>query len=104
MKLVTLLRDGTVINVIHTPDLRFYTDASHGLYTPGLCVTDSGQVLVCRGQHTILQVDRDGRQRLVELVTEKDDVKWPTSVYYSKQRATLIVGMFGSDYILVFKT
>ncbi|KAH3826448.1 uncharacterized protein LOC127831990 [Dreissena polymorpha] len=104
MKLVTLLRDGTVINVIHTPDIRLNTNVPPSLHCSGLRVTDSGQVLVCRGQHTIFQVDGDGRQKLVELVTEKDGVKWPTAVYYSKTRASLIVGMVDSDFIWVFKT
>ncbi|XP_052249001.1 uncharacterized protein LOC127856868 isoform X2 [Dreissena polymorpha] len=90
-QLVTLSRDGTVISTFTDPALgwRYMYDVP-----PGLHVTDAGQVLVCGVRsHTIIQVDRDGRQRLAEVVTEKDGVTYPISVYYSKHTGSLIVGM-----------
>ncbi|KAH3880511.1 hypothetical protein DPMN_004427 [Dreissena polymorpha] len=70
-----------------------------------LHVTNSGQVLVCElCSNKLFQVDNEGRQLLAEVVTQKDGVIFPTSVFYSKHRAALIVGMFDRDDILVFKT
>ena len=80
-QLVTLSRDGTVISTLTVPDL-----SSPIVELPGLHVTDSGQVLVCGvGSHAIIEVDKDGRRRVAEVVpktedmsskvTQKDDVK-----------------------------
>ncbi|KAH3720674.1 hypothetical protein DPMN_063578 [Dreissena polymorpha] len=71
---------------------------------PGLHVTDSGQVLVCGySSHTVVQVDRDGRQILAEVVTENNCVFRPISVYYSKHTRSIIVGMWYNNDIIVFK-
>ncbi|KAH3707893.1 hypothetical protein DPMN_067312 [Dreissena polymorpha] len=60
-QLVTLSRDGTVISTFTDPVL------DCGGLENGLHVTDLGQVLV----------DRDGRQRLAEVITQKDGVLYP---------------------------
>ncbi|KAH3718703.1 hypothetical protein DPMN_061509 [Dreissena polymorpha] len=99
-QVVTLSRDGTVISTLTDPALDFDKKV-----LPGLHVTDSGQVLVCGNYtNTIVQVDRDGRQRLTEVVTENDGVTYPMSVYYSKHTGSLIVGMMFNSDIIVFKT
>ncbi|XP_052251093.1 uncharacterized protein LOC127858165 [Dreissena polymorpha] len=99
-QLVILSRDGTVISTFTDPALDWGQRAR-----PGLHVTDAGQVLVCGCRsHKIIQVDRDGRQRLAEVVTSKDGVRNPISVYYRKHTGSLIVGMWGTDDIIVFET
>ncbi|KAH3720734.1 hypothetical protein DPMN_063638 [Dreissena polymorpha] len=97
-QLVTLSRDGTVISTLTVSDL------SSPLGLPGLHVTDSGQVLVC-GYSTdrVVQVDRDGRQILAEVVTKNNGVSLPASVYYSKHTRSIIVGMWNNNDIIVFK-
>ncbi|XP_052223164.1 uncharacterized protein LOC127839045 [Dreissena polymorpha] len=100
-KLVTLSRDGTVISTLPDPALQ-----SSRLQTVTSClhVTDSGQVLVCLPRSdTILQVDRDGREILAEVVTKNDGVTRPTSVYYSKHTRSLIVGMLHNNDMIVFQ-
>ncbi|KAH3689955.1 hypothetical protein DPMN_191339 [Dreissena polymorpha] len=98
-QLVTLSRDGTVISTLTVPDL-----SSPIVELPGLHVTDSGQVLVC-GYYsgTIVQVDKDGRKILAEVVTKNDGVFRPMSVYYSGRTDSIIVGMGGQTDIRVFK-
>ncbi|KAH3801083.1 hypothetical protein DPMN_154728 [Dreissena polymorpha] len=107
-QLLTLFRDGQVISTLTDPAL----DWGHVLYfknyhPPGIHVTDSKQVLVCgENSHTIIQVDKDGRQTLAEVVAAKDGedgVTCPSSVYYSKRTGTLIVGMWRIKDIIVFK-
>ncbi|XP_052249020.1 uncharacterized protein LOC127856882 isoform X1 [Dreissena polymorpha] len=99
-QLVTLSRDGTVISTFTDPALDW---GDLGVLSV-LHVTDSGQVLVCGiGSHKIIQVDRDGRQRLAEVVTKKDGVHNPTSVYYRKHTGSLIVGMYNNYDLLVFE-
>ncbi|KAH3848948.1 uncharacterized protein LOC127874096 [Dreissena polymorpha] len=97
-QLVTLSGDGLVIRTLTDPALDW------GGGNSGIHVTDSGQVLVCGGEsNIIIQVDNVGRQRLTEVVTKKDGVFYPISVYYSKHRGSLIVGMMGSSDIIVFE-
>ncbi|XP_052281965.1 uncharacterized protein LOC127879246 [Dreissena polymorpha] len=96
-ELVTLSRDGKVLKTLACPRMKW----EETLYLPGLHVTDSGQVLVCgMKSNRILQVDKDGRQRLAEVVS--DGMIYPTSVYYSKLTDSLIVGMKNNNYIKVF--
>ncbi|KAH3873555.1 hypothetical protein DPMN_036793 [Dreissena polymorpha] len=98
-QLVTLSRDGTVISTLTKHGLSF-----HAYSLPGLHVTDSGQVLLCGySPGTIVQVDRDGRQILAEVVTKNDGVTHPLPVYYSKHTGSLIVGMMNNNDIIVFK-
>ncbi|KAH3716630.1 hypothetical protein DPMN_059356 [Dreissena polymorpha] len=52
---------------------------------------------------TIIQMDRDGRQRLAQVVTEDDGVTGPISVFYSKHTGSIIVGMMNNNDITVFK-
>ncbi|XP_052256542.1 uncharacterized protein LOC127861869 isoform X2 [Dreissena polymorpha] len=87
-QLITLSRNGTVISILSDSKLvRRYTDF------PGLHVTDLGQVLVCGGHRsdTIFQVDKDGKQILAKVVTEKETGKI-VSVCYSVRTNKLIVG------------
>ncbi|XP_052213579.1 uncharacterized protein LOC127832260 [Dreissena polymorpha] len=108
-QLVTLAVDGTVISrltVFPMKSEQLIPLNPHPYFEPdflGLHVTDLGQVLVC-GSHKIIQVDRDGRQILVEMVTEIDDVKWPLSFYFSRITQSLVVGMAHTNNILVFST
>ncbi|XP_052284251.1 uncharacterized protein LOC127880833 isoform X2 [Dreissena polymorpha] len=99
--LVTLSRDGTVISTLTDPALDWRLLS----VPPGLHVIDMGQVPVCGGlSHTVFIVDRDGRQRLTDVIAEKDDVRKPIAVFYSSQTGSLIVGMMDSHRMLVFKT
>ncbi|KAH3794142.1 hypothetical protein DPMN_147673 [Dreissena polymorpha] len=99
--LVTLSRDGTVISTLTDPALDWRLLS----VPPGLHVTEMGQVLVCgRMSHTVLQVDRNRTRRLTEVVTEKDDVRKPTAVFFSSLTNTLIMRMAESHKVLVFKT
>ncbi|XP_052280631.1 uncharacterized protein LOC127878180 [Dreissena polymorpha] len=109
-KLITLSRDGTVINKLafypESEDMYWYSIVYFNTVRPAnfLHITDSGQVLVCRAlSNGICQVDSGGRQIRADVVTE-DMVRSPLSVFYSKHRAALIVGVLDSDYIMVFKT
>ncbi|KAH3880330.1 hypothetical protein DPMN_004243 [Dreissena polymorpha] len=97
-QLVTLSRDGTVISTL--------TDPAWSESLSRIHVTDSGQVLVCGGasSDTIIQLDRNGRRKLAEVVTKKDGVSVPISVFYRKCTGTLIVGMLNNDDIMVFQT
>ena len=97
-QLVTPSRDGTVISTLTDSALD-----THRILA-GLYVTDSGQVLLCgHSTGTIIQVDRDGRQRLAEVVTKNNGVVDPLSVYYSKHTGSIIVGMYDNNDIKVFK-
>ncbi|KAH3843891.1 hypothetical protein DPMN_117425 [Dreissena polymorpha] len=98
-QLVTLTRDGNVVSTRKNRALRW----GNLVVLPGLHVMDSGQVLICGMEsHTILQVDRDGQQRMAAVVTEEDGVHWPISVYYRKNKELLIVGMKDNDNIMLF--
>ncbi|KAH3873603.1 hypothetical protein DPMN_036841 [Dreissena polymorpha] len=48
-------------------------------------------------------MDKDGRQTLAGMVTQKDGVTSPLYVYYSKHRDSIIVGMMRDNDISVFK-
>ncbi|KAH3700269.1 hypothetical protein DPMN_075243 [Dreissena polymorpha] len=95
-KLLTLARDGTVLAIFTDPEL---------LYTYGLHVTPTGQVLVCGYQsHTLLQVNNDGSRKIATLATrERDGLVMPQSVCYSSTTSSIIVGQFGGNNILVFR-
>ncbi|XP_052245443.1 RING finger domain and kelch repeat-containing protein DDB_G0271372-like isoform X2 [Dreissena polymorpha] len=100
-QLVTLSREGTVISTLTVPALRSPIGVLPGLQVH---VTDSGQVMVCGyWSSTIIQMDRDGRQRLAQVVTEDDGVTGPISVFYSKPTGSIIVGMMNNNDIIVFK-
>ncbi|KAH3720586.1 hypothetical protein DPMN_063486 [Dreissena polymorpha] len=73
-QLVTLSKDGKVKSTLNDSAL------------------DSPRLLAGRFR-TSSAVDRDGRQRLAEVVTENNGVVGPTSVYYSKHTGSIIVGM-----------
>ncbi|KAH3816342.1 hypothetical protein DPMN_117857 [Dreissena polymorpha] len=49
-------------------------------------------------------VDREGRQKLAEVVTEEYGLDKPTLVYYNENTGALIVGNHRNKYIRVFKT
>ncbi|KAH3852315.1 uncharacterized protein LOC127874970 [Dreissena polymorpha] len=96
-ELVTLSRDGKVIAKLTDPALCWFVT-----FSPGLHVTDSGQVLVCEVFCRIIyQMGRDGRQKLTEVVKSKKKV--PLSVFFSKRTGSLIMGMYDSKNIMVFK-
>ncbi|KAH3716660.1 hypothetical protein DPMN_059386 [Dreissena polymorpha] len=100
-QLVTLSREGTVISTLTVPALSSPIGVLPGLQVH---VTDSGQVMVCGyWSSTIIQMDRDGRQRLAEVVKEDDGVSGPISVFYSKHTGSIIVGMMNNNDIVVFK-
>ncbi|KAH3848925.1 hypothetical protein DPMN_091310 [Dreissena polymorpha] len=100
-QLVILSRDGKVMSTFTDPLLHWSFEED---CYPGIHVTDSGQVLLCGAMtNPIIQVDKVGRQRLAEVVTKKDGATNPLSVYYSKHRGSLIVGMGDTKGIIVFK-
>ncbi|XP_052247478.1 uncharacterized protein LOC127855727 [Dreissena polymorpha] len=90
-KVLTLARDGTVLHTFL--DLRDPT---------GIHVTDVGQVLVCGGSsHTILQLDGEGKKKLATLATKRDGLKYPYSVFYNRSTASLIVGQWDSNIVVL---
>ncbi|KAH3830796.1 hypothetical protein DPMN_104049 [Dreissena polymorpha] len=70
----------------------------------GLHVTPAGQVLICGSWScTILQLDCEGRTKLVILAArERDVVKNPLSVWYSGITSSIIVWQ-AENNILVFR-
>ncbi|KAH3873523.1 uncharacterized protein LOC127869030 [Dreissena polymorpha] len=99
-QLFTLSSNGRVISTLSDPSLKW----SYPPVLPGFHLMDSGEVLVCGDlSNTIIEVDRDGRQRLAEVISEKDEVIKPMSVYYSYNTSSYIVGMDGNDHIMVCK-
>ncbi|KAH3702827.1 uncharacterized protein LOC127860666 [Dreissena polymorpha] len=94
-KLITLTMDGSVLATFEDPDLISPTVVH---------VTPAGQVLVCgEGSSTILQVDSMGTRKLATLATDRDGLKTPYSVCYNSNTASIIVGMWRNDMILVYK-
>ncbi|KAH3749414.1 uncharacterized protein LOC127847627 isoform X1 [Dreissena polymorpha] len=93
-KVLTLARDGSV--------LATFTD--HALLEPYVHVTPAGQVLVCGFlSNTIIQVDDEGRKKLAILATQEDGVVSPLSVCYNRHTASILVGLYASSNIRVFK-
>ncbi|XP_052256531.1 uncharacterized protein LOC127861855 [Dreissena polymorpha] len=94
-KLITLATDGTLISTFTDPELQ----------NPwGVHVTPSGQVLVCGySSHTVIQVDREGSKRLATLISNKDGVINPISVYYNTNNHQILVGLYSNDKIKVWE-
>ncbi|KAH3818755.1 uncharacterized protein LOC127830993 [Dreissena polymorpha] len=95
---LTLARDGTVLSVFKVPEL----------LTPyGIHVTPAGQVLVCAcggySASSIIQMDSKGGKELATLATRRDWVEGADSVCYNSNTASIIVGQFENNSILVFK-
>ncbi|KAH3749149.1 hypothetical protein DPMN_183640 [Dreissena polymorpha] len=94
-KVLTLARVGSVLATFTDPALI------------GPCyvhVTPAGQVLVCGGEsHTIIQVVDEGRKKLAILATKEDGVVSPESVCYNRHTASILVGLFENNSILVLK-
>ncbi|KAH3820462.1 hypothetical protein DPMN_122208 [Dreissena polymorpha] len=96
-RLDTLSSDGTVISTMTDPA---WSESPFRIH-----VTDLGQVLVCvKESNIIIQVEREGRKRLAEVVTKDDGLNKPCSVFYSKYTGQMVVGMWDNDEIMVFKT
>ncbi|KAH3749182.1 hypothetical protein DPMN_183673 [Dreissena polymorpha] len=94
-RLLTLARDGSVLATFTDPAILEPRDVH---------VTPAGQVLVCGFlSHTIIQVDDEGRKKLAILATEEDGVVYPQSVCYNRHTASILVGLFENNSILVFK-
>ncbi|KAH3718056.1 hypothetical protein DPMN_060854 [Dreissena polymorpha] len=92
-KVLTLARDGTVLQTFKDPDLQ---------HPRGIHVTALGQVLVCGGSsHTILQLDGEGKKKLATLATKR--LKYPHSVFYNRSTASIIVGQRFCTDILVLR-
>ena len=103
-EMVTLSRNGTVISTLFSNGLMWLSYSGDPSRHHVTC-TGSGQVLVCGFRpYIIIQVDKDGRQRLAEVVTMKDGGIAPTCVYYSKHTGNLVVGMYKNNDILVLST
>ncbi|KAH3771791.1 hypothetical protein DPMN_173120 [Dreissena polymorpha] len=94
--LLTLARDGQVLAIFKDPEL---------CGPQGVNVTPAGQVLLCGYvSHNIMQVDNKGMKNLSTLATrERDGVELPWSVCYNSITSTMIVGLYKSNNILVFK-
>ncbi|XP_052774291.1 uncharacterized protein LOC128212927 [Mya arenaria] len=92
-ELVTLNKGGQVLSTLRDPVLQ---------QPSGLCVSTSGHVFVC-GQEsdTVLQVDREGRQKLATIARNANGLNSPWSVCFSEQTSSLIVGSFFSNKISV---
>ncbi|XP_052245445.1 uncharacterized protein LOC127854442 [Dreissena polymorpha] len=94
-KVLTLATDGTVLHTFTNPDLQ---------EPNGINVTDLGQVLVCGGSsNTIIQLDGEGKKKLATLASKRDILAYPESVYFNRSTASIIVGQWARNKILVFK-
>ncbi|KAH3717361.1 hypothetical protein DPMN_060147 [Dreissena polymorpha] len=94
-KVLTLARDGTVLQTFTDPDLQ---------HPRGIHVTALGQVLVCgESSSTIIQLDGEGKKKLATLATRKDGLNYPHSVFYNRSTASIIVGQWPSNNILVLR-
>ncbi|KAH3747121.1 hypothetical protein DPMN_181543 [Dreissena polymorpha] len=84
--LLTLDLKGNILAIFHDP----------GLLRPGgVCVAPEGQIIVCGdGSDTVMLVDSDGKTKLATLATFSNGCRWPWSVYYTKNTATIIVGQW----------
>ncbi|XP_052788092.1 uncharacterized protein LOC128222942 [Mya arenaria] len=93
-KLVTMDKNGQVLSKFEDPELK---------QPAGICVSPCGYVFVCGSvSNTVLQVDREGTQKLATVVRGTDDVCKPVSVWFN-HASNLIVGKSKSDDILVIK-
>ncbi|KAH3747127.1 hypothetical protein DPMN_181549 [Dreissena polymorpha] len=93
-RLLTLDRNGKILATFH--DL--------GLLRPwGVCVAPEGQIIVCGdASDTVMLVDRDGKRKLATIATYSNGLRWPWSVYYTKNTDAIIVGQW-YDKIVVLK-
>ncbi|XP_052213712.1 uncharacterized protein LOC127832341 [Dreissena polymorpha] len=98
-KRLTLSSDGKVISKLSHPALKLpSTFGHHPLHVTGL-----GQVLVCNADfNTVIQVDRDGKNILAEVVTRNDDFRSPLCVFYRNKTGTLVVELMYNNHIMVF--
>ncbi|KAH3718034.1 hypothetical protein DPMN_060832 [Dreissena polymorpha] len=91
-KVLTLARDGTVLQTFTDPDLQNLA---------GIHVTALGQVLVCgASSSTIIQLDGEGKKKLATLATKRDRLDEPNSVFYNRSTASIIVGQWSSILVL----
>ncbi|KAH3791875.1 hypothetical protein DPMN_145366 [Dreissena polymorpha] len=89
--LITLATDGTLISTFTDPELR---------NPEGVCVTTSGQVIVCGCvSHTVIQVDHEGRKKQATLLAKKDGMTSPLSISYNTYINHIIVGLAHDNYI-----
>ncbi|XP_052239135.1 uncharacterized protein LOC127850275 isoform X2 [Dreissena polymorpha] len=92
-KLLTLATEGTLISTFTDPELQG---------PQAVCVTPSGQVLVCGyNSHTVIQVDSEGKQKLATLSSQKDGLSRPSSVCYNTNTRQIIVGLNNIGKIIV---
>ncbi|KAH3717134.1 hypothetical protein DPMN_059913 [Dreissena polymorpha] len=94
-KVLTLARDGTVLQTFTDPDLQ---------HPRCIHVTALGQVLVCGvSSSTIIQLDGEGKKKLATLATKRDGLNHPLSVFYNRSTASFIVGQRFCNNILVLR-
>ncbi|KAH3717996.1 uncharacterized protein LOC127855906 [Dreissena polymorpha] len=94
-KVLTLARDGTVLQTFTDPDLQ---------NPAGIHVTALGQVLVCgTSSSTIIQLDGEGKKKLATLATKRDRLDEPNSVFYNRSTAFIILGQWSSILVLRVK-
>ncbi|XP_052804860.1 uncharacterized protein LOC128234593 [Mya arenaria] len=92
-RLLTLDKSGQVLFTFEDPELKCPT---------GVCVSPSIHVFVCgQESHTVLQVDREGTQKLATVVRKADGLLRPPSVCFIEKTSSLLVGSY--DSIIVFK-
>ncbi|XP_052778748.1 uncharacterized protein LOC128216219 [Mya arenaria] len=94
-KLLTFDKTGQVLFTVEYPDLKNPT---------GLFVSPSDHVFVCgRGSIAVVQVDKEGKQKVTTVASEADGICCPQSVWFSGQTSTLIVGNYEENDITVIK-
>ncbi|KAH3693674.1 hypothetical protein DPMN_081114 [Dreissena polymorpha] len=94
-KLITFATDGTLISIFTDPEFQL---------PRGVHVTPSGQVLVCGySSYSVIQVDHEGRKRLVTLVSKTDGVSSQISVCYNTKTHQSLVGQYYNNKINVFE-
>ncbi|XP_052777158.1 uncharacterized protein LOC128214629 [Mya arenaria] len=83
-QLITLDKNGQVLSNLEVPELE---------NPSGVCVSPSGHVFVCGYcSNNVVQVDREGRQKLATVARKADGIDRPTSVWFSEHTSSLFVG------------
>lgn len=67
----------------------------------GVCVTDNGAIFLCgQNSRTIVQIDSEGRKKMVVVATQPVKNFDPLSLCYTGKTKTLLVGQAMSDVLL----
>ena len=92
-RLITLNKEGEQIASLSDNDLEGPS---------GICVAGNGSVLIC-GEHSnaVLQVDKEGKQKLVTLVNMNTTAKRAEVLWFDRDKRQLIVGQDNNSILVV---